>query len=174
MERIAVISDTHIPERASSLPASLMDTIAGCDLLVHAGDFTRIQVLDELANFMPVKAVYGNMDEDVLQRKLPERVVFQVAGITVGVTHGWGAPVGIIQRISSIFAGDRPDVVIFGHTHQPLMKQYNGLVYLNPGSPTDTVFAPYFSFGILEIEQGRIKKMNIIRLQAGNSAKKQY
>ena len=164
MERIIIISDTHIPERAPRLPSSLLDTVCEYDLLVHAGDFTRAEVFDELAGFIPIKTVRGNMDEDILQRKLPERDIFQVSGVTVGVTHGWGVPTGIIQRVKSLFTEEQISVLIFGHTHQPLIRHFDSILYFNPGSPTDMVFAPYFSFGILEVDDGRINKAEIRRL----------
>lgn len=173
--RIGVLSDTHFtgtkksggwrsilgrgPETLEELIHCLEEVFADVEMVVHAGDITSQTVLDELKKFGPVEAVQGNMDRSKLS-SLPEERVLEIEGRKIGVVHGWGAPGGIQQRIRSRFQD--VDVIIYGHTHEPFNEIIDGVLFFNPGSPTDNFFAPYKSVGILEVEQeirGRIVKL---------------
>jgi putative phosphoesterase len=81
----------------------------------------------------------------------------EVNHFKIGLTHGDGAPQGIVERVKHHFTD--VDAIIFGHSHQPLNEQRDGILFFNPGSPTDRIFAPYTSIGILEVNDtitGRI------------------
>jgi putative phosphoesterase len=150
--RIGVISDTHIPERADAIPAKALKEFKGVDMVIHCGDLVTGHVLEALqAVCGDVRAVHGNMDPQELKRSLPEKLVIKVGKYSIGVAHGYGPPKQLIKAMQQLFDSQHVDLVIFGHSHQAQSSTVGGVIYFNPGSATDTVFAPYKSFGIIEI-----------------------
>ncbi len=139
---IGVISDTHVSS-LRELPDQLIETLAQVDLVIHAGDFTEKAVVDELARLNDVKAVCGNMDSAEIRRVLPSKELFQAGGKSIGLTHGAGGSGGIRERVSRMF--DRPDIIIYGHSHTPDNDYIHGTLLFNPG-------AAGRSFGLLTIE----------------------
>ena len=124
------------------------------DLILHGGDVVAASVLEELAAFAPVEAVYGNMDEPALKETLPERRVVEVAGVRIGVVHIAGRSAGREERLVSWFGAC--DVVVYGHTHIPQVARHRGIWILNPGSPTERRRAPARSMIVLEAGDGRL------------------
>jgi putative phosphoesterase len=160
MVRIGVLSDTHIPERARFLPRALLAQFAQVDHIFHAGDIVRVSVLDELAALAPVTAVRGNMDG--AEARLSLKASLTLEGISLGLIHGHGgSKADIRERIRREF--DNPRVIVYGHTHEAYWGEERGVWFLNPGSPTDTTVAPFRSWGILTLENGKIRG-EIIRL----------
>jgi putative phosphoesterase len=155
MARIGIISDTHIPKVASSLPRDLLNALEGMDLILHAGDLIEVSVIDELRSLAPVAAVSGNMDRPEVKSVLPRRRVLEVEGKLIGLTHGWGPPIGIERRVLSKFP--EADVVVFGHTHKALVERRKGILLLNPGTPNDRRFSKHLSYAVLTIEDGELK-----------------
>jgi putative phosphoesterase len=162
--KIVVISDTHIPQRGRNLPPYLLSFLGGVSLILHAGDITEWWLIEELMNYAPVRAVRGNMDSPSVWEKLPDKEIVEVEGIKIGLTHGDGPPSGIEERVGKLFSGESVQTVVYGHTHQPHKEWREGILYFNPGSPTDWVFAPYFSFGFMEVKEGKIIEADIIRI----------
>lgn len=160
--KIGVISDTHIPTRADHLPEVIFQHFKGVDLILHAGDLEDIMVLYDLEDIAPVKAVVGNMDPYELGEELPAKRSVKVGGVNIGLIHGWGDPKGLPQRVLEAFSGENVSCIVFGHSHQPFNQEVQGILLFNPGSPTDRVFAPYNSIGILHI--GKEIKGEIIKL----------
>lgn len=158
--RIGVISDTHIPRAAEWLPKKVCDDLKNVDLILHAGDLIEMDVLDKLKRLAPIKAVHGNMDDTEVRRALPTKETITIGKFKIGLIHGSGSPFGLIDRVGKEF-GD-VDVVVYGHSHSPENKMRNGVLFFNPGSPTDKIFARYNSYGILEVNDGI--KGEIIRL----------
>lgn len=155
--KIGVISDLHMNTCSGGLPQKLLDGLKGLDMLLVAGDIGDACVLHRLKAICPqIKAVWGNMDSDPLRSKLPEKEVFQAGSHTIGLVHGYGHPAHLIETVTKLFAGEKVDVIVFGHAHYPVNETHNGVLFFNPGSPTDKTFAPYNSYGILEIN-GNIK-----------------
>ncbi len=155
--KILVISDTHIPDRAKELPDKVKSELERVDMVVHAGDFTSFDFYLELHALSPsLKAVHGNMDGTEIYDTLPEKLVFDVEGVRIGLTHGFGAPIGIEKRVLKLFEGQELDLIIFGHSHRAVDKMLNGTHLFNPGSPTDRWFTPRRSYGLLEIENGKL------------------
>ena len=159
MKRVLIISDTHIPNVALELPKEIIEEAKRSDIIIHAGDIISIDVLNELKYYADVYAVRGNMDRfDEATYSLPEKLLINIEDIKVGVTHGSGAPWGIIKRVNKVFSNlEDLDIIIFGHTHHPLVEQKDGRLYINPGSPTDKRYAPYNSYAILEIDGKKIQ-----------------
>jgi putative phosphoesterase len=161
--KIIVLSDLHIPSAAGDLPVGVYSALKKADMLILAGDLVDVGVYDKLKKLCPlIKAVSGNMDSEALKKKLPDKEIISVERFKIGLMHGYGPPDKILDIAEKTFKNDGVQVVIFGHSHQPLNRKINGVLYFNPGSPTDKVFAPYNSFGMIEID-GEIKA-EIIKL----------
>ena len=150
--RIGVISDTHIPERAKSIPQKILEEFKKVDMVIHAGDFVDAEVLEMLRKVCPdVRGVSGNMDQSDIKMNFSEKEIIPVGKFKIGVKHGYGPPDKLIAMMQEAFKKDDVDVVIFGHSHNALNLKEGKVLYFNPGSPTDNVFAAYNSFGIIEI-----------------------
>lgn len=158
--RIGVLADTHMPKAARELPRIMLKDFKGVDLILHAGDLAELEVLDILNKIAPTEAVYGNMDSWNVQKRLPKKKVIEALQFKIGLIHGWGHPKRIPDVISKEFEG--VDVIVFGHSHEPMNEKIRGVLYFNPGSPTDKIFASCNSYGILEV--GETIKGKIIRL----------
>ena len=152
---IAVISDTHMPRGGRRLPDACVERIAAADLLLHAGDFSTLDVLRELeAIGPPVVGVHGNVDSADIRRLLPEERVVEAQGARIAMTHDAGPRTGRLDRMRRRF-GDRADVVAFGHSHLPLHEQDpDGFQILNPGSPTERRRAPAHTMGLIRVADG--------------------
>ncbi|MDY6795365.1 MAG: metallophosphoesterase family protein [Actinomycetota bacterium] len=152
---LGVISDTHIYRQP--LPAEVLRSLEGVDMILHAGDVVEIAVLEELERLAHTVAVAGNMDHAEVKRELPAKTVLEAGGYRLGLVHGSGGAPQITRRLRREF--EQVDILVFGHTHQACNHEEEGVYSLNPGSPTDKMFAPFRSVGILEIDEkvrGRI------------------
>lgn len=154
--KILVLSDTHIPTRAKAFPAKVVEALREADLILHAGDLATPEVLDELCGYgKPVVAVRGNVD--VPELRLPRRAVIPVGPFKIGMIHGDGAASTTLGRAVAAFADEPVQVVVFGHSHQPLLQEENGRFYLNPGSPTDKRREPRYSFAWIHVEEDGLR-----------------
>lgn len=152
--KIGVLADIHIPERADKLPEKLLEELKGVDMIILAGDLTIASVLKSLKEIAPVVAVRGNMDQPEVFSVLKNKEIVIAGKFRIGVFHGFGSPQRIIDVLKAEFKDDKVDAIIFGHSHQPMNEYSEGVLFFNPGSPTDKVFAPYNSYGIIEINDG--------------------
>jgi len=144
--RIAVLADTHV-NMLEDLSKKIIDAFATVDLIIHAGDFTDVQLLKELKGLRTVKAVQGNMDSRELKVMLPAKEIVEIENKRIGITHGSGGPGGIEERVRKVFESDRIDIIVYGHSHQSQNKVLEDVFLFNPGKATD-------SFGILTIDGG--------------------
>lgn len=161
--KIGVIADTHIPVSAEKLPDKVYEVFKDCDMIIHAGDLVEMFVISDLEKMAEIKAVYGNMDSAEVREKLPEKLLIEAAGKKIGVFHGRGPGFKAKQLAKEAFK-ENVDIIIFAHSHTPFNEEENGILYFNPGSPTDAVFAPYKSFGMIEISGDDIRAQ-IIKLE---------
>jgi putative phosphoesterase len=143
---LVVTADTHLPRRARDLPRPLWAAIDAADLVVHAGDWVDVALLDALeSRARGLLAVYGNNDHGPLRRRLPEVARAEVGGLRVAVVHETGDAKGRERRCAARFPDT--DVLFFGHSHIPWdTTTATGLRLLNPGSPTDRRRQPYGTF----------------------------
>ncbi|MCX5678217.1 MAG: metallophosphoesterase family protein [Candidatus Omnitrophica bacterium] len=161
--RILVLSDTHIPRAAHSLPETILDEIKKSDMVLHAGDFVDEEVLDNILKLnKDLHAVYGNMDSQALRRRLKDKEIITAGKFKIGLIHGYGAPKDLIQTVAGEFRN--VDAIVFGHSHSAINIEKDGMLFFNPGSPTDTIFAKANTYGILEVDEKGIKG-TIVRLQ---------
>lgn len=155
MTRILVLSDTHIPRVAHDLPKKVYDAIETVDLILHAGDFVEKDLLDKLMTLKDTRAVYGNMDGQNLHHLLKQKEIIKIGGFRIGLIHGYGAPRDLVETVAAQFKD--VEAIVFGHSHAALNEMRSGVLFFNPGSPTDTIFASYNSFGILEVSDKGIR-----------------
>ena len=141
--RIAVLADTHV-DRLEHLPKKTVDALSTADLIIHAGDFTDVQLLRDLKRLGEVKAVHGNMDSRELKAELPVKEIVETKDKRIGITHGSGAPWGIEERIRKTFESNQVDIIVYGHSHRSQNKVIDDILFFNPGKATD-------SFGILTV-----------------------
>jgi uncharacterized protein len=132
---IGVISDTHIPERASQIPGKVFETFRDVDMILHAGDLVSKDVKNQLQELAPIKCVQGNMDR-YYDLDLPKREVIDVEGLKIGLDHGEVYPRGDTQQLKYIAMEMNVDVLITGHTHWAFIKEVGDFILLNPGTPT--------------------------------------
>jgi uncharacterized protein len=153
MIKIGVLADTHIPDRADSIPKEVLDGFKGVDMIIHAGDLVSLSVLDQLRTVCKnVLAVCGNMDHDEVKRRLPDKEVIKVGNFKIGVTHGSGHPNKLLDVLANVFKNDDVAMVIFGHSHEGFNEKKGAILYFNPGSATDKIFSLYNSYGIIEVD----------------------
>lgn len=161
--RLAIVSDTHLPKGARTLPEACVRQLVAADLILHAGDFAREEVLFELQAYGEVLAVHGNVDDERLRRELPaERIVELPGGVRIAMTHDAGPGPGRLERMQRRF----PDAqaLVFGHSHIPLhaVDPATGFQLFNPGSPTDRRRAPAHTMGIATVEDGSIRFEHLV------------
>jgi len=149
--KVAILSDTHI-RKGRSLPAYVWNVLSDVDTILHAGDFVTESLLEELKELAPVVAVRGNCDW--LIEGLPDRAVFTLEHLKIGMTHGFqGKGKNTPERAYNTFQEDKTDIIIFGHSHVPYMNIVNGVLLFNPGSTTERRGQEYYSMGIMTIEK---------------------
>jgi uncharacterized protein len=149
--KIIVLSDTHIPKRAKSLPPRLLEELKDANLIIHAGDWQTIDVYNQLKTFAIVEGVFGNVDDENIKEMFPEKRIVDACGYKIGITHGHGTGKTTEKRAIQKFADDKVDCIIFGHSHIPIKKYDDGMLLFNPGSPTDKRRQEKYSFGIFTI-----------------------
>ncbi len=159
--RVLVMSDTHLPKRARDLPEQLWQEVARADVVVHAGDWVEVALLDELEKrSRRLIGVYGNNDGPELRARLPEVARAELDGLRLAVVHETGPAKGREARC----ARDYPDadVLVFGHSHIPWdTVAPNGLRLLNPGSPTDRRRQPEHTYLTARVRAGRLEQVKL-------------
>ncbi len=147
---IAIISDTHMPRGPRRLPPDCVARLAAADLIIHAGDFSTLEVLEQVRSYGPVAAVRGNVDDVDTRAVLPEATVVPVGEHRIAVVHDAGDARGRLARLRGRFPG--VDAVIFGHSHVPLYERApDGFAIFNPGSPTERRREPHHTMGICRV-----------------------
>ena len=144
MLTIGLISDTHGLLRPEALTA-----LAGSDFIVHAGDIGSPEVLEGLARIAPVTAIRGNVDRGDWAARLAPTEVLDAGGAYLYVVHNIAE-----LDLDPVAAGFQ--AVVSGHSHQPAMREKDGILYINPGSAGPRRFSLPIAVGRLTISGGRI------------------
>jgi uncharacterized protein len=122
MKRIGLISDTHGLLRKEALEA-----LRGSELIIHAGDVGKPEILEELRKIAPVVVVRGNVDTEPWAKALPETAVAEVCSVMIYILHDVNA-----LDLNPAAAGFH--IVVSGHSHKPGKTERDGVLYINPGS----------------------------------------
>jgi uncharacterized protein len=159
--RVIVIADTHLrrdwPNRR--LPAPAERLLATADVILHAGDITQAEHLEEMGRHAPLHAVLGNNDPE-LADLLPETLELELAGVRIGMIHDSGPARGRPRRLHARFPD--ADLVVFGHSHIPWNAPgEEGQWLFNPGSPTERRRQPHRTLGVLELAGGELRSATI-------------
>jgi putative phosphoesterase len=162
--RLVLMSDTHLPKRARDLPAELWAAVDEADVVVHAGDWVDVPLLDDLqARSKRLIACYGNNDGPALRARLPEIARDELDGLRLAVVHETGQSAGREQRCAARFPDT--DVLVFGHSHIPWdTTAATGLRLLNPGSPTDRRRQPYATYQTATVSDGVLTDVELHRI----------
>jgi uncharacterized protein len=149
MIRIGIISDTHLSEATQELDRLIRYHFNDIEIILHAGDLVHMDVLKAFGK-KHIHAVCGNMDKADVVKTLPRKKVIEIDGYRIGLIHGGGNPSGMESRLRDEF--DDVQCIVYGHTHKPYNEVHEGILFFNPGTPTDKIFAPFNSLGILIID----------------------
>lgn len=160
--RLLILADTHVPRRARDLPDQVWRAVAEADLVVHAGDWVDVSLLDILAaRATRVLGCWGNNDGPDLRARLPEVGYADLGGLRLGVVHETGGAAGRERRCAQAFPD--LDVLVFGHSHIPWdTTTETGLRLLNPGSPTDRRRQPQATYLTAEVRRGRLCDVELV------------
>jgi uncharacterized protein len=162
--RLVLMSDTHLPVRAKRLPDAVWAAVESADVVIHAGDWVSVELLDELeVRSARLIGCWGNNDGPELRARLPEVARVTLDGLAVAVVHETGASKGREERCEKAYPG--VDLLVFGHSHIPWdTTTPGGLRLLNPGSPTDRRRQPYCTFQTATIAAGHLKDVALHNL----------
>ena len=139
---VGVISDTH-----GLLQPAAIEAFKGADLIIHAGDVGKPDILEDLQAIAPVEAVRGNMDMDDWAHKLPETKLIEVGSVLLYVIHD-------VYKIDIKPAKAGISAIIHGHTHKSSsIEDHNGVLFLNPGSATQPRFNSPASVALLHVNE---------------------
>jgi hypothetical protein len=166
MMRIGLLSDTHLPNERRNLWDEVRTAFEGVDLILHAGDIVHPMVLDWLQEIAPVLAAQGNNDWGWSDARMSPVQLMDVAGWRLAMVHDMEPEERPIVELLKIYLKDeRPDVIVTGHTHFERLDYRDGVLQVNPGSPT---LPHLYSFrlgtvAILDLDRGRLDA-RILRL----------
>lgn len=161
MTRIGIISDTH-----SYLDKQVFEYFKDVDEIWHAGDIGVNTVTDQLKNFKPLRAVFGNIDGHELRAEFPEDLIFNIDDCKIFITHIAGA-VGVYnQRVREIIKQEKPNILVCGHSHilKIMRDEKFNLLHINPGAAGVHGFHKMKTILRFEIENGKPQKMELIEL----------
>jgi len=159
--RLGLIADTH-----GLLRPEVLEVFAKVDHILHAGDVGKWQVVSDLEVLAPVTAVYGNVDGMEIRARLPQVATLRLDGFDIVVTHGdqFGSP----TPAKLVAAYPRAEVLVFGHTHRPLLELVDRTVtVMNPGGAGAPRFGLAPSVGIMELEPGIPPRARLVTLGRG-------
>jgi putative phosphoesterase len=165
--RIGLISDTHVPEARSELWPQVFEAFRGVDLILHAGDIHDLGVINELERVAPIYVARGNGDDgsggrpvQPDDRRLREGWLLELGGLRVGVAHTVPVPAEagwtLERAMRRYFDRTDLDVVVHGDTHVESIERVDGVLCVNPGSPTlpRNLLTRLGTIGFLEIIEG--------------------
>ncbi|GAA4847202.1 metallophosphoesterase family protein [Saccharopolyspora rosea] len=163
--RLLILSDTHLPQRAKRLPDQVWREVDAADVVIHAGDWVDVALLDELeSRSARLIGVHGNNDGEQLRRRLPVVHRAELGGLRFAVVHETGAARGREARCDKRFPDT--DVLVFGHSHIPWDSVTpRGMRLLNPGSPTDRRRQPHHTYLTAEVVDGRLDEVVLHRVR---------
>ncbi|MCF6351324.1 MAG: metallophosphatase family protein [Flavobacteriaceae bacterium] len=162
MKKILLLSDTH-----SFIDKQILKYVKQADEVWHAGDIGAIEVTDTIVKLKPLRAVYGNIDDNEVRNSFPLDNKFTLEGVSVWITHIAGYPNRYNQRVRTQLNYDSPKLVICGHSHILKVmydKKYNHL-HLNPGAVGKHGFHKIRTMLRFTLDKGTIKNLEIIELE---------
>ena len=161
MKKILLLSDTH-----SYIDAQILKFAKQADEVWHAGDIGDLSVTDTLSKLKPLRAVYGNIDNNEARLEFPLDNTFTLEGVSVWITHIGGYPNKYNPRVKELLQKNTPKLFICGHSHI-LKVQYDkklNLLHINPGAAGNHGFHKVRTMIRFELDNSEIKNMEVIEL----------
>ncbi|MDR2010362.1 MAG: metallophosphatase family protein [Bacteroidales bacterium] len=166
MKIIGLLSDTH-----GYLDPEIIDFFSDTDEIWHAGDIGSEYVLEQLELLKPVRAVYGNIDDQKIRLRTKEHLIFKTEGIKVWITHIGGYPGKYDPKVKPDIFNDPPKLFISGHSH--ILKVMNdktlGLLHINPGAAGNKGIHKVITAVKFEIGEGKISNLLVFEKNRKNS-----
>jgi len=166
---IGLVSDTHVRSLgsrvglgqliATELPDQILEAFRGVDLILHCGDIYTLPILDKLETVAPVLASEGDDDpfEIANDKRVKHEHFITHEGVTIWISH-----YGLWSNSSK---KEKPDVIVHGHSHRSAVEKQDGILRINPGSPTFPRYQHTLgTVGILEVKSGKAD-IEIVKLE---------
>jgi uncharacterized protein len=147
--RVGIVSDTH-----GLLRPEVLRAFEGVEHVLHAGDVGDPEILVELAAIAPVTAVFGNTDGWELRDRLPRVARLSLGGVSVAVVHGDALPAATAEHAAA--AHPEAGLVVFGHSHRPLVRRLGAVLAVNPGSAGPPRFRDPVTVALAELSGGAV------------------
>lgn len=160
--KIGLLSDTH-----GYLDDSIFKHFEHCDEVWHAGDIGSVEIVEQLNNFKPVRAVYGNIDSHEMRQITGEDAWFELEGCKIWMTHIGGAPPRYNQRVKKILENRVPDIFVCGHSHILRVEKdpaKRNMLFINPGAAGKHGFHHMRTIIRFDLNQKKIENMQVIEL----------
>ena len=155
------MSDTH-----GFFDEKLLEVFADCDELWHAGDIGSMALVEQLEQFKPLKAVYGNIDDAKIRSAFPLNLRFDCEGMDVFMTHIGGYPGRYNKRVRDIITANPPDLYICGHSHilKVMPDAKHQLLHMNPGACGNHGFHKIKTVLRFTVNAGKVTDLEAIEL----------
>ncbi|GGE96097.1 hypothetical protein SAMN05443634_11077 [Chishuiella changwenlii] len=162
MKKILLLSDTH-----SYIDDRILDYAQQADEIWHAGDIGDISVTDKLAAIKPLRAVYGNIDDQKVRAEFPLNNRFILEGVDVWITHIGGYPTKYNPAIRAEIYANPPKLFICGHSHilKVMPDKQLGLIHMNPGAVGKHGFQKVRTMLRFELNDGKIENLEVIEFK---------
>lgn len=159
MITVGLVSDTHLPHFGRALPRALEAGLRDAEVsqILHMGDMTESLAVPLFEAIAPFDAVAGNNDPAEIRERFGRRKILTIAGTRIGMVHGDKGRGNAFDNALAAFDDDEIDVLLFGHSHRPLVTTRGKTIVANPGSPTDKRLMPMYSYGLLTIDGNDVR-----------------
>lgn len=159
--KIGLLSDTH-----GFLDPKIFKHFDSCDEIWHAGDIGNMEVANQLKNFRPLLAVFGNIDDKGIQTEFPEHLFFQREQTSILITHIGGTPPRYNPTAKQLISLHKPSVFVCGHSHVLKIQSdlKNNLLFVNPGASGNHGFHKMKTLVRFEIIATQIKNVQVIEI----------
>jgi putative phosphoesterase len=135
-DNIVIIGDTHV-SNFKDLPEKMLDLIREADWVIHVGDYISMDVLTGFIRMKGprFKGVYGNADPMNIREKLLAKEIIEISNKKIGITHpaSGGSYENTKKKVIREFKNCELDILVYGHTHDALIEDFNGILLVNPG-----------------------------------------
>lgn len=161
MTKILLLSDTH-----GHIDATILKYVAQADEVWHAGDIGNLRITDTLAKLRPLRAVYGNIDDSIIQKEFPMDNRFKCEGVDVYMTHIGGYPPKYNPRTRKKIQENPPKLFVCGHSHilKVMMDKALGVLHMNPGACGKHGFHQVRTMLRFTIDGDNIKDLEVVEL----------
>ncbi|WP_299313952.1 metallophosphoesterase family protein [uncultured Aquimarina sp.] len=161
MKKILLLSDTH-----SYIDERILHYVKEADEVWHAGDIGDLKVSDAIENLKPLRAVYGNIDDDKARAAFPLNQRFSCEGVSIWITHIGGYPPKYNVNTREEIKTNPPKLFICGHSHilKVIPDKINDVLHMNPGAAGKHGFHKVRTMLRFTLNLGKIENLEVIEL----------